>query len=415
MLGLGIGVVAKLAWDALNNRGPGPLPPSWLTDDPLTVMFDAPRSVRFTGGWDASGQQNYCGGNQDSVSYTGGPGAFSVSRFSVWGVRVTKTGSYTYTGGCSGPWGANEALGIFETLDQQGNSNYIGAAFGGGIGFNGRSGNVTVRTWVDVANFHTNEGILPPAGPAVPLPEQVRPSLPGELPDAASVASPQIAPVEAPSIDPAAVPEPASVPTPAAVPGGLPAGQPATPPAPAQVGRVVRSFTRSTPGSQPQIITAAGVEITAPPARVPVTPAEAVLIGGRLLGGRGSTPPSTPAGMAAELGRLERKSELALDNLGPLEKLPDVIDAITDLVGLLDDFDAGGIYSIRPACGTDANGQPLPPIEVPIASGLGLQHAVVARLDAIAELIDHHKQLRQPICKGKPTGDPVTVTGVEVE
>lgn len=119
--------------------------------------------------------------------------------------------------------------------------------------------------------------------------------------------------------------------------------------------------------------------------------------------------------MAAELGRLERKGELMLERSGPLAQIPDVVDAIADLVELLDSFDPGGSYSIRPACGTDANGDPLPPIEVPIQPGLGLAHAVTARLDAIAELIDHHKQLRQPICKGKPTGEPVTVTFVESE
>jgi hypothetical protein len=119
--------------------------------------------------------------------------------------------------------------------------------------------------------------------------------------------------------------------------------------------------------------------------------------------------------MAQELGRLEKKSELTLSRIGPLANLPDVVDALTDLVDLLDRFDPGGNYSIRPACGTDANGNPLPPIEVPIAPGLGLAHAITARLDAIAEMIDHHKQLRQPICKGKPTGRPVKVTFVQAD
>jgi hypothetical protein len=148
---------------------------------------------------------------------------------------------------------------------------------------------------------------------------------------------------------------------------------------------------------------------------VPVTDPGAVLIGGELLGGGGAAPAPNLTAMAAELGRLERKIELTLDKLGPLKDLPDVIDAITDLIDLIDELDPGGSYSIRPACGTDANGDPLPPIEVPIQPGLGLQHAVVSRLDAIAELIDHHKQLRQPICKGKPTGQPVTVTFVEAD
>lgn len=248
--------------------------------------------------------------------------------------------------------------------------------------------------------------------PATPQPGPI-PIVPAAVPQ--SPLSPAATGAGAPSLTPAGVPDASPVPVPAPVPGGLPAGQPSTPPVPATAPRVTRTVTRSTPGSLAQGVTATGPVQQPVTPIVPVTPVTAVIIGGQTIGGPALAPPANLEGMAQELGRLERKAEMTLDRLGPLANLPDVIDALADLVDLIDRLDPGGSYSIRPACGTDANGDPLPVIEVPIAPGLGLAHAVTARLDAIAELIDHHKQLRQPVCKGKPTGQPVTVTALEVE
>jgi hypothetical protein len=415
MLGLGLGVLAKLIWDALNYRPPITTRTPGDGDEfhtgsavnvPITLTYDRYGAIR---------QRAYCS-NQGPIGDVNGYNNVNDQTLSAAGVKVRVVRRTSTANTVCGVGTATTEVPIPAVqIVRADGSVAAGYSMADSTNFSTFIRQVTTTTVqnlrMTVAGVQTQLTVQT-REPLAPATEQAAPWF---APATDSPASPRIAPATTPAIAPAAVPEPAAVPVPAAVPGGLPAGQPFTPPAPTQVGSVAQTVTRSTPGSQPQIITGTGVVVAAPPALVPVTPAEAVLIGGQLVGGPGSTPPSTPAGMAAELGRLERKSELALDKIGPLANLPDVIDAIADLVGLLDDFDAGGIYSIRPACGTDANGEPLPPIEVPIASGLGLQHAVVARLDAIAELIDHHKQLRQPICKGKPTGDPVTVTGVAVE
>jgi hypothetical protein len=232
----------------------------------------------------------------------------------------------------------------------------------------------------------------------------------------ARLAPPAVAPIgPAPALTPAAVPGAVPLPVPAQAPGGAPARAPGV--APGRAPAPAKSPAPATPGQSPGAVplAPAGPIVVPKPPAVAVTPKEGVVIGGELISGPGQAPPATLTAMAAELGRIERKGEMMLDRTGPLSQIPDVIDALADLVELLDSFDPGGSYSIRPACGTDANGDPLPPIEVPISPGLGLAHAVTARLDAIAELIDHHKQLRQPICKGKPTGQPVTVTFVEAD
>jgi hypothetical protein len=119
--------------------------------------------------------------------------------------------------------------------------------------------------------------------------------------------------------------------------------------------------------------------------------------------------------MAAELGRLERKGEMTLERLQDLSALSGLAELLPDLLEFLGTLDAGTTYSIQPPCGTKANGDPLDPVEVIVPPTVGPENALIARLDALAMLIDEHKSIRQPICKGKPAGAPVTVTGVEVE
>jgi hypothetical protein len=117
------------------------------------------------------------------------------------------------------------------------------------------------------------------------------------------------------------------------------------------------------------------------------------------------------AGIAAEVGRIESK-------VGSLLALP-APDAF-DMVGLLEQIAAllapdsapipGATYQIRRPCGRGADGEPLPPVLVQVPSAADATEAILRRLDALAALIDEQKQIRQPICKGKPGGEPVTVT-----
>jgi hypothetical protein len=162
-------------------------------------------------------------------------------------------------------------------------------------------------------------------------------------------------------------------------------------------------------------ITPTGPVITAPPVVVPTTPAEVVVVDGEIIGGPGQAPAPNLTAMAAELGRIEKKGERTLEKLGQLEALAGAGEVLQALAEWLLSADPGTTYSIQPPCGTDAYGDPLPPVEVIVPPTIGPDAALVARVDALAMLIDEHKQIRQPICKGKPTGQPVTVTFVEAD
>jgi hypothetical protein len=149
---------------------------------------------------------------------------------------------------------------------------------------------------------------------------------------------------------------------------------------------------------------------------VPTTPADAVVIGSEVVGGPGLAPAPTLTAMAAELGRLERKGEMTLEKLGDLASMAGGSEVLQALAEWLLSADPGTTYSIQPPCGTDSNGDPLPPVEVIVPPSIGPDVALIARMDALAMLLDEHKQIRQPICKGAtPLGQPVTVTFVEAD
>lgn len=274
-------------------------------------------------------------------------------------------------------------------------------------------------------------GTLPdPSAPSTPrqpvvmadLPETIKPL---SLPPATAPVVPGLANVAAPVGGPAPGGGAAATggglstgsrggvaPARAAVPIQSPSSVPLAPPAPSPTpwpGQVPFPAPGPTP-SRPTLPDGRPAPLPVPP--VPVTPEWLEQIGDMIIGQPSQQPRPDLVAIARELGRQEQKQSGLLSGLG----IPDgLLEDVKSLYDFLSSIDPGGSYSIRPACGTGPNGDPLPPIEVPIQPGIGLGHMITARLDAIAELIDHHKQLRQPICKGKPTGQPVTVTFVEAD
>jgi hypothetical protein len=150
------------------------------------------------------------------------------------------------------------------------------------------------------------------------------------------------------------------------------------------------------------------VPVVPAPLPVPVTPTDIVIEGGLPIGDAGARPRPDLDSIARELGRQEQKLAGLLSGLG----YPEAFDNLLDL---LNSVNGGTTYLLHQPCGTDAEGNPLQPVEVVVPPTIGDNSAVLARLDALAMLLDEHKAMRQPICKGKPTGNPVTVTGVEVE
>jgi hypothetical protein len=264
-------------------------------------------------------------------------------------------------------------------------------------------GNPVDRSPVIDALNRARDGVgLPTDVPLAFIPP-VRPAIPSS-PSRAPVIAP--APIIAPAPAPAPA-VPAGAPAPATRPGELPAitPGPGTAPAPAPQ---PSTFPQVDPLRPPVPISPIGVPVTPAPLPVPVTPPDIVTEGGLQIGDASQRPRPDLDSIARELGRQEQKLAGLLSGLGYPEAFDNLLDLLTSING-------GTTYSLHPPCGTDANGDPLPPVEVIVPPTIGDNSAVIARLDALAMLLDEHKAMRQPICKGKPTGQPVTVTAVQLE
>ena len=131
------------------------------------------------------------------------------------------------------------------------------------------------------------------------------------------------------------------------------------------------------------------------------------------IGQTGSQPRPDLVSLARELGRLEQKTaQIGAGKGGP--DLGSIIDLIKKIIGEGDPSQTypAGSYQLRRVCEVDANGDPLPPLEAAWNAGTGKLQEVEAKLDALAELLQHHKDIKQPICE-KPrfalAGDWVTV------
>lgn len=153
---------------------------------------------------------------------------------------------------------------------------------------------------------------------------------------------------------------------------------------------------------------------------VPVTDPETELFGDQVIGQPGSRPPSTPDGTARELGRLEQKLAAMrpkLDSpddpvdLGPvLDRLAELEEKVEDLTAPLRQPFEGDSYELQPPCGRDQEGNPLPPDVAQWQGGQGMLLQLSRQVDALALLLQYAKDQRQPICKGKPIGEEVSVT-----
>jgi hypothetical protein len=135
---------------------------------------------------------------------------------------------------------------------------------------------------------------------------------------------------------------------------------------------------------------------------------------GQVIGQPGERPAPTLQGTAEMLGKLEQKLRIIADPARPV-----AVEGLAELVGPLLEFltsvDEGGEYSLSSRCEVGEDGQMLPPISVSIPASIGDSANVVKRIDALASLLQVHKDLRQPSCKNpRPVGEWVTVQFEEV-
>lgn len=131
-----------------------------------------------------------------------------------------------------------------------------------------------------------------------------------------------------------------------------------------------------------------------------------------------NAPQATLAGIAGEVGRIEQKLAKIINNTGD-----DWKDTAFGYLGkgieaMLENFATGqpaGEYILSSPCERDEQGDRVE-YQVPILSTINRFDAIYKRLDALADLIQTHKDLKQPICRGtQPTGQPVTVNFTQIE
>lgn len=254
------------------------------------------------------------------------------------------------------------------------------------------------------------------------------PSIPVPLPNPYDPPAPEIQPAPAPETQPVPAPvplRPLAPPTtqpggPRPLPGAPPVIVPATPgpsapPTPAP-GRAPSTVPAPIPGASPL---PNGIVPPAPTPAVPATPPDAhfPVPGAPPVTGNGPRP--TPEGIAQELGRLEQKvarlSNPQTDATGDAtDRIGLALKLLGDLIEFFNSITAGGGYELSSPCEVDEAGQPIPVVVnfsgAPTALGV-----INNKIDAVAQLLQEHKNLKQPICRQTPAvGEPVTVQFVQV-
>lgn len=122
--------------------------------------------------------------------------------------------------------------------------------------------------------------------------------------------------------------------------------------------------------------------------------------------------------IAQELARVEQKTARILegieDNVRGDVSLGDLLALLTPLLDLLLNQRDGGAYELSSPCEVDESGVPLEPREASYAGGYVIDN-ISSKVDAIAQLLQHHKDMKQPNCDGSELPSTnVTVQFTEV-
>jgi hypothetical protein len=261
----------------------------------------------------------------------------------------------------------------------------------------------TETAWKLNLGRQIDQGPVEPAFPEVEPPASVPDPKPlPELP-----ALPAVSPVQP---VPLVVPVPGESPTPKAP--GLPALPSSIPVSPS-----VQPGVLPIPGATP---TEHGVLVPPAPLPVVITPTDHhfPVPGGLPVTGNG--PQATVQAIAQELGRQEQKLARLLDP-GPggpgdgtdrQQLLEQRVQAITEF---LTSITAAGEYAISSPCVLDEEGNRVE-TAVQYSGALDSLGVISNKIDALAELLQAHKDLRQPICRQTPAqGQAVTVNFVQVD
>lgn len=123
-------------------------------------------------------------------------------------------------------------------------------------------------------------------------------------------------------------------------------------------------------------------------------------------------PPVAPTikAIAQEVGNIEQKLGKLL-NPGP-QDAPDWLGELQKLIDSLKEVNDSGRYTLSSPCQTGPDGAPVVRTREWGGKADSLSN-IASRIDALALLLQDHKDLRQPICKGAPRSN-VTITAYEV-
>ena len=277
---------------------------------------------------------------------------------------------------------------------------------GGGGCISLSEGRVVVIDVVMPDGSTTEPDLLPWPEPVLPRPPAVLPAVapvPAALPGALPTPTPQV-----PDAEP--VTQPDTSPTTPTTPGRTAAPtvpQPA-PPTPIPYLPPAVAPGRSTP------TTPAGQVQPTPQLPPRPTPTNVHVVDGVPIPGNG--PQATPQGMAQELGRIEKKLARLIDTKSDAPGAPkDRLRILYDNLGTVIDFFLSirdsGEYEISSPCELDEDGNRVV-VKVPYTGALQSFGVLSNKLDAIAQLLQEHKNLKQPNCPGtKPvlTGEWVAI------
>jgi hypothetical protein len=129
--------------------------------------------------------------------------------------------------------------------------------------------------------------------------------------------------------------------------------------------------------------------------------------------------PATLPAIAEEVARIEQKLAFLLDNIPAAQgdfsdKLQLIYNVLNNAIGSLTDGIEPTTWYLSSPCVLDDDGQRLES-SVGVAGGDDLASGIMARFDALAALLQTHKDLKQPICSTKAAGQPVTVNFLQME
>ena len=211
------------------------------------------------------------------------------------------------------------------------------------------------------------------------------------------------APPAAPEPEPLTQPAPARPARPVVAP-------PVTRPAPVTPAATPRTTTPTTPAGQVQPAS------QVPPTKTPTT---VHVVNGTQIPANGPQP--TPQGIAQELGRIESKLARLIDPKSdrpgqPPDRLHWLQENIANIIDFFLSINGGGEYRISSPCVLDEEGNRIESV-VEYSGALQSFGVISNKIDALAQLLQEHKDLKQPICRETPAtgGQAVTVNFVQVD